>query len=350
MAKQEDNFLKFENDFKSGLLSENAFENLTKKSKTEINKDGKISTPKISIIITTYNRKILLRECVLSILMQKYTNFEIIIVDDCSNDGTKEFMKDILQDKRINYYKNIKNLGASESRRKGYSLCKGEYIIFCDDDDYYIDNSFFEECSRIFLNNKINMICANSYIKYEKENIYSLVKLNFLTEITSYEYLYKFQYEYLKPNSTFCCVFRKNILDKAEINDMKMINDSSIYLKALTQDGIVFNYPRIIGIYRIHSSNITFNITSDFIIDNLNEKKNIYDFIKNKYGFLKANKWYEKQMLLTIKYYIFNSCPSEKDVNKVIVWLKINKVKYYDITFKIRMFQLKVMISKILKS
>lgn len=349
MIEHDENYLKFANDFKIGLLSQNAFENLTKGNKIVINRIENVSSPMLSIIITTYNRKIQLKECILSILMQKYNNFEIIIIDDCSIDGTKEFIKDILQDKRINYYRNQKNIGASESRRKGLLLCKGEFLIFCDDDDYYIDNSFFEECLKIFSDNKINMVCANSYIKYEKENFYSLTKLNFPIEISSYKYLYKFQYEYLKPNSTFCCIFRKNILDKTRVNEMKMINDASIYLKALTQSGVVFNYSKIVGIYRIHSSNITFNIKSDFIIDNLNEKYNIYNFMKKKYGFFKANKWYKKQMLLTIKYYIFGSLPSKKEVNKIIIWLKKNKVRCYGMIFKIRLFQLKVIMTKSLK-
>lgn len=352
MNNQDENYYRFYKDYNDKILNKNALDKLlnpTSYKNSEIKIHELHIEPKISIIITTYNRKKQLEECINSILMQKYFNYEIIIVDDCSNDNTEEYITDIFKDKRIKYFRNEENLGASESRKKGYLKSRGTYIIFCDDDDYYIDNYFFAECIRILEKKQISMICANSYIKYEKENIFKFLQLNFPKEISSYEYLKNFQFNYLKPNSTFCCIFRKEILNNAKIYDMDMVNDSSIYMKALTQKGIVYNYQKIVGVYRIHSANITFNISNDFIMKNLIEKKRIYEFLKERKAWDKADEWYRKQMELTIRYYIFGSKPSKEDVEKIFEWLKANKIEYYSIWFNIKLFQSKLKMKRIIK-
>lgn len=119
------------------------------------------------------------------------------------------------------------------NRQKGYNLCTGNYVLFIDDDDYFIDNNYFQDTINIFQNDNINIICSNTYIHYEKENIYLLNKLNIPNMIDSLKYLEKFQFEYKKPTSSFPAIFRKQILDKAKFNEMKMMNDTSIYLRAM---------------------------------------------------------------------------------------------------------------------
>lgn len=93
----------------------------------------------ISIIIPTFNRMNTLPRAVESVLRQTYQNFELIIVDDCSSDTTKEYI-DSLADERVRYHRNEKNMGAAESRNIGVSLAKGEYIAFQDSDDEWLPN------------------------------------------------------------------------------------------------------------------------------------------------------------------------------------------------------------------
>jgi len=88
----------------------------------------------ISIIITTYNRASLVVRAIQSALSQTYNNIEIIIVDDCSGDGTKEVVKPYLG-KRVKYIRNSVNIGLSASRNVGIAASRGEYISFLDDDD-----------------------------------------------------------------------------------------------------------------------------------------------------------------------------------------------------------------------
>jgi len=107
-----------------------------------MDKNIKKMTPKISIIICSYNRAQYIEKAIRSILDQTFTNFEIIVIDDASEDNTENIVRDLTQkDQRIKYFKNENNLGISKSRNKGVSLAQGEYIAMLDSDDYWIDNN-----------------------------------------------------------------------------------------------------------------------------------------------------------------------------------------------------------------
>lgn len=296
---------------------------------------------KISIIIPTFNRKEYLKQCLDSILNQTYKNLEIIIVDDCSLDGTEELILSY-KDNRIIYLKNEKNSGAGDSRKKGYFCSTGDYIIFCDDDDYYIDNNFFENSVNILNNPDILMICSNSYIN--QNNKMKFFKLNFENMINSKIYLENFQFKFSKPNSTFTSIFRKESFEKQDIKNMKMLNDSSIYLRALLNTGKIYIYEDIVGVYRIHSKNISFNLDSDFITKNLEEKKYIYEKIEERKILNNPQKWLENQIILTVKYFILNSKPNKKEKKKIYLWIKNNKKNPIKTILKIKIVLKKKMI------
>jgi len=93
--------------------------------------------PKVSVIIITYNRANFLLEAVRSVLSQTYTDFELIIVDDASQDNTAQVV-DGLSDKRIRYIRHEVNKGEAGARNTGVTNSKGEYIAFLDDDDEWL--------------------------------------------------------------------------------------------------------------------------------------------------------------------------------------------------------------------
>lgn len=92
---------------------------------------------KISIIIPVYNAEKYLEECVNSLLVQSYSNIEIILIDDGSTDESLILLqKYALEDKRIKLLQQ-KNLGAAIARNYGLSVATGNYVIFLDSDDYF---------------------------------------------------------------------------------------------------------------------------------------------------------------------------------------------------------------------
>ena len=92
------------------------------------------SSPFVSVIIPTYNRKNLIVRAVDSVLNQSFRNFELLVIDDGSADGTESVMTGI-QDNRLRYLPLPENGGPAKARNEGIRLARGEYIAFLDSDD-----------------------------------------------------------------------------------------------------------------------------------------------------------------------------------------------------------------------
>lgn len=93
----------------------------------------------ISIVMATYNGEKYLREQIDSILNQTIQDFEVIVCDDCSTDGTWNVLLEYqLQDRRIKCYHNEENLGFKKNFEKAIRLCTGDYIALSDQDDIWL--------------------------------------------------------------------------------------------------------------------------------------------------------------------------------------------------------------------
>ena len=94
------------------------------------------ANPLVSVILLTYNRADMLPRAIDSILAQTYKNWELIIINDGSTDGTSKVMNEYaLKDKRIKTFENDGNKKIVYSRNRGLSEAKGKYIAWVDDDD-----------------------------------------------------------------------------------------------------------------------------------------------------------------------------------------------------------------------
>ena len=94
-------------------------------------------SPKVSVIIPTYNRADLLPRAVNSVLAQTYQDYEILIVDDCSSDDTQQAIA-AFDDPRIRPFRHDRNRRAAAARNMGIAEARGEYIAFLDDDDEWL--------------------------------------------------------------------------------------------------------------------------------------------------------------------------------------------------------------------
>lgn len=91
----------------------------------------------VSIIMPVYNGEETIAESIESVLKQKYSLWELIIVDDCSTDKTQDIIAQYKNEK-IRFYKQARNLGVAEARNKAISMAKGRYIAFLDSDDLWM--------------------------------------------------------------------------------------------------------------------------------------------------------------------------------------------------------------------
>ena len=90
--------------------------------------------PLVSVIISTWNGEKVIKRTIDSILCQTYKNIEIIIYDDCSDDGTARVVQSI-KDKRIKFIKGIEKKNGAYGRNMAFANSRGEYIALIDDDD-----------------------------------------------------------------------------------------------------------------------------------------------------------------------------------------------------------------------
>ena len=90
----------------------------------------------VSIIMPAYNCEHFIAEAIRSVLAQTYTDWELLIVDDCSTDNTAQIVASF-DDTRIVYQRNEKNMGAALTRNKALQIAKGHYIAFLDADDLW---------------------------------------------------------------------------------------------------------------------------------------------------------------------------------------------------------------------
>ncbi len=93
--------------------------------------------PRVSVIIPTRNRAELLHAAMTSVLNQSFRNFELIVVDDHSEDDTQDVLS-LFNDRRIKYIRHNVNRGESASRNTGITHSEGDYIAFLDDDDQWL--------------------------------------------------------------------------------------------------------------------------------------------------------------------------------------------------------------------
>ena len=112
----------------------------------------------VSVIIPAYNRKHTLKRAIQSVYTQSLPPFEIIVVDDGSNDGTKKWVKQKYPDIKYIYQKNS---GVSSARNKGIKIARGDWIALLDSDDEWLPNKLNEQINKIKLNLDVKILHSN---------------------------------------------------------------------------------------------------------------------------------------------------------------------------------------------
>ena len=279
---------------------------------------------KISVIMTTYNRRNFLEKAINSVFEQTYKNIEIIIIDDCSKDDTSDFCQN-LKDSRIKFYRNERNQGCGPNRKKALEkYATGKYIIFLDDDDKFINKNYFKDAiNRLEKNQKLSMVCASHIVYDQLNNTKIEKKFPYKNTVNNKEFFLNFGSEnYPKPIISIA-IIRKKALEFAEYKEMKILNDTTIFLRALMYGPMGF-INTVSAQYLVHGNNISFSCTTEFIIDNLEEKYKVYCKIPEDFNLSDSDKkqWLTEQCDITIVYFIKGSKPTYFQFRKLLNWVK----------------------------
>ena len=126
----------------------------------------------ISVIIPVYNVERYIRSCLLSVLKQKESAFEIICVDDASNDASAQIIAEMANtDNRIKLVKNMANRGQAYARNEGLNIAKGEYVYFLDADDELADEWALNKLNVIAKRENVSCVCFDSIVEYEDDSL-----------------------------------------------------------------------------------------------------------------------------------------------------------------------------------
>lgn len=123
--------------------------------------------PRISVIITTFNRATFLKKAVESVLSQTYPDFELLILDNSSTDNTEEVVKSF-NDNKIRYIKH-NPLNISQARNLGVKESRGEYIAFLDDDDEWLPDKTEKELEVFYKKDRHLALVYGGFVRIDSD-------------------------------------------------------------------------------------------------------------------------------------------------------------------------------------
>lgn len=197
--------------------------NLKKYNRIKIKKD----IPYFSVCLPAYNMENYIEKVILSIINQSFQDFEIIIVNDNSEDQTENIIKKMInKDNRIKTLNHFNNLGVYNSRVDAILLSRGKYILLMDPDDMLLNPNLFKELYKYNLNFNLDIIeftvlcyyenISNLRIKesmYHYHNLDGIIYQPKLSDIYYYDSITK-NYSYVQCRNIWNKIIRRNVLLK----------------------------------------------------------------------------------------------------------------------------------------
>ncbi len=206
-----------------------------------------ISQPFFSIIIPTYNREKYIQETIKSVLDQTFVDFELIIIDNHSEDTTKDKIE-FFSDKRIFFYQNDKNYERCYSRNRGIALAKGKFILLLDSDDLYEENhlhNWYEFINQIDVKENAFFVSAKKLL----QNDHILLQPNI--QIKEHPVSYFFQNPIL-PGQV--CIHSTMAKQYSFRSDLLIFEDAALWMELALDYPVIFNSISTF-IYRNHDDN-----------------------------------------------------------------------------------------------
>lgn len=206
---------------------------------------------KVTIVTPIYNSFSFLSETIDSVASQSISDWELILVDDCSEDGSYELACDYAKkDSRIRVFRLEKNSGAAVARNTAIKMATGRFIAFLDADDIWLPSKL-EKQLRFMLENKVPF----SFSDYEKidesGHVFGYVGV---PERVSYHQLLKTCYI-----GCLTAMYDTEYFGKVYMPEVRKRQDFSLWLQLLKKVDFAWGIKEPLAQYRVHSNSISAN-------------------------------------------------------------------------------------------
>lgn len=201
----------------------------------------------VSIIMPSYNTANYIAAAIVSVQNQTYTNWELVVVDDCSTDDTDKVVKPLLSDARIRYLKNEKNSGAAVSRNRALREAKGKWIAFLDSDDIWVPEKLEKQ------------------IRFMEQNGYAFTYTDYMIQLngTWLPYIYtgpsvvnrRKMYDYCYF-STITVMYDREKIGLIQIENLRKNNDYAMWLQVIEKSDC-YRLPECMSYYIKHEGSVS---------------------------------------------------------------------------------------------
>ena len=204
----------------------------------------------VPIITPSYNSESFIKECIESVIAQTYTNWEMLIVDDCSIDNSREIITSLAEkNKKIKKIFLENNVGAAEARNVAIRQAKGKYIAFLDSDDLWESQKLEKQIS--FMQTEDIAFSFSTYqpMSEDGSKLYSIIHA---PKIVTYS-------SYLKNTIIGCLTV---VIDREKTGDFEMPNirsshDMALWLLIMRRGFDAYGLDESLARYRIVSASNT---------------------------------------------------------------------------------------------
>lgn len=226
--------------------------------------------PEVSIVLPTYNGERFLRQAIESIIKQKYTDWELIIVNDCSTDSTPDIAKEYASmDSRIRIINNDVNKKLPESLNIGFRSARGKYLTWTSDDNLYLPDAIYE---------------MHSYLEENHESMMVCTKINYIDESgkeTGLSISYDPHTIYAHDSVGACFMYRRQVInDVGEYDtDMFCAEDYDYWLRILKCYGHIDFIDKPLYLYRDQPGSLTATKIDKVRIQRAKMQKKYFPFL-----------------------------------------------------------------------
>ena len=220
-------------------------------------------TPQLSIIVPVYNVRDYLDKCILSILSQTFNDFELILVDDGSTDGSGEICDRYAEtDKRVRTY-HQKNLGQAVARNFAISIARGEYLGFVDSDDWIEPEMYEKLLVSSFTENADVVICRLQTVT-EDGTITKIIGYDASLVMNRIHATAEILRDEMMPSFPVNKIYRKSIFEGLEFPPDRYFEDTATIYKAVYNASKIVTIPYIGYNYRFNPDSTCNNKNMDY--------------------------------------------------------------------------------------